>query len=180
MKNASIFHGQGSTSQAYWHPWLRNELKNSGYNVWLPDLPDTDQPDLEKWFAFILHNGKFDNNTMLIGHSSGVPLILSILENIDVRIKKAVLVAGFIKPLGDTPQPILQKQYDWKKIQEHCEEFIVINSDNDPWGCDDKMGKLIADNVGGKFIILHDGHMGSETYNQTYETFPLLSELIRE
>ena len=30
-----------------------------------------------------------------------------------------------------------KERYGWKSIQENVEEFIAINSDNDPWGCDD-------------------------------------------
>jgi len=179
MKNASIFHGHGSTSKSYWHPWLKNELEKLGYAVWLPDMPDTDLPVLKKWLPFTLQNGTYNEETILVGHSCGVSLILSILENIDVKIKKAILVAGFIKPLSNRPYPILQNNYDWEKIKSHCKEFVVINSDNDPWGCDKKMGKLIADGVGGKLIILHDGHMGSESFNQPYKEFPLLLDFVK-
>lgn len=179
MKNASIFHGHGSTSQSYWHPWLKNKLKKSGYTVWLPDLPGTNAPTIEKWLPFALYNGKYNSDTVLIGHSCGVPLVLSILENIDTKIEKAILIAGFSTPLDEKPDPILQKNYDWEKIKKHCREFILINSDNDPWGCDDKQGKVLADNLGGKLIVRHDGHMGSTTYNQPYEKFPLLLELIK-
>ena len=57
--------------------------------------------------------------------------------------------------------------------------MILINSDNDPWGCDDKAGKFIFDNLGGTLIIRHgEGHMGSNTFNQPYREFPLLLELI--
>lgn len=178
MKNASIFHGHGSTSKSFWHPWLRKQLEEQGYNVWLPDMPDTNLPELSKWLPFALKNGTYNSDTVLIGHSCGVPLVFSILENIDVRIKKAILVAGFIKPLDDKPDPILQDSYNWEKIKNNCEKFIVINSDNDPWGCDDKMGELIADNVDGELIILHDGHMGSDKFNQPYKEFPLLLKII--
>lgn len=153
-------------------------MEHHGYNVWLPDMPDTDLPELSKWLPFALENGKYDKETILIGHSCGASLVLSILENVEVRIKKAILVAGFIKPLIDEPDPILQDSYNWAKIKSNCEKFIIINSDNDPWGCDDKMGKLIADNVGGELIILHDGHMGSDKFNQPYKEFPLILKLL--
>ncbi len=56
--------------------------------------------------------------------------------------------------------------------------IVVINSDNDPWKCDDKQGKIMADNTGGKLIVLHEGHMGSLKFDQPYKEFPLLIDLI--
>lgn len=179
MKNVSIFHGHGGTPNSFWFPWLKSELERAGYEVWLPQLPHTENPDLKEWLSFVLEYGKFDEETILVGHSCACPFILSILERIEVKIRKAILVAGFITPLDEKPDPILQESYDWEKIKAHCEEFIIINSDNDPWGCDDKQGRAIFDRVGGTLIIRHgEGHMGSDTFNQPYKEFPLLLRLI--
>lgn len=178
MKNASIFHGHGSNSNSFWHPWLKRVLEKAGWKVWLPDMPNTDSPKLTEWLPFALDNGNFDEETVLIGHSCGASMILSVLERISVKIDLAILVAGFIEPLDNSPDPILQGRYDWDTIKRHCSRFVVINSDNDPWGCDDKMGKKISDAVSGKLIILHDGHMGSDSFNQPYKEFPLLLDLI--
>jgi hypothetical protein len=45
-------------------------------------------------------------------------------------------------------------------------------------GCDDKQGKIMREKLGGELIVLHEGHMGSTTYNQPYKEFPLLLDLI--
>lgn len=179
MKNASIFHGTGGTPDLFWFPYLQSELKSRGFDVWLPQLPQADKPDINVWLPFALSEGRYDEETILIGHSAGCPLILSILENIDSKIKLAVLVAGFTEPLDEKPEPILQKSYDWEKIQSHVENFIFINSDNDPWGCDDKAGRKMFDKLGGTLIIRKgEGHMGSTSFNQPYKTFPLLPALV--
>jgi predicted alpha/beta hydrolase family esterase len=67
---------------------------------------------------------------------------------------------------------------NWPNIRSHAEQFVFINSDNDPWGCDDKQGKIMREKLGGELIVLHEGHMGSTTYNQPYKEFPLLLDLI--
>lgn len=129
---------------------------------------------------FVLKNGKFVSETILIGHSAGTPLILSILENINVKINKAILVAGYARsnPKNE-PQPILQEKYNWNKIKNNVRDIIFINSDNDPWGCDDKQGRYMFDNLGGTLIIRHgEGHMGSDYFNQPYKEFPLLEKLL--
>lgn len=73
----------------------------------------------------------------------------------------------------------MKSSYDWNKIKNNAKKYITINSDNDPWGCDDKEGRKIYEKVGGMQIVLHgEGHMGSDSFNQPYKEFPLLVKLI--
>lgn len=178
MRNAIILHGTGSSPNHFWHPWLKDELEREGFSVWVPQLPDAEVPVLSKWLPFVLENGKIDKETVLIGHSAGCPLILSILENLNIRIPKVVLVAGFGRRIGEKDQ-ISQTSYDWEKIKNNVSEIIYINSDNDPWGCDDREGRFLLENLGGIQVILKgEGHMGSEKFHQPYKQFPLLLKLI--
>ena len=108
----------------------------------------------------VMQQFPLDKDTILVGHSAGAPLILALLEKSNQKIHKAVFVAGFSEQLAGDPDLILQESYDWQKIKEHAHSFIIFNSDNDPWGCD-------------------DGHFGSITMNQPYKDFPeLLSEVL--
>ena len=180
MKNAIILHGTGCNPSSFWQPSIKRFLEKKGYNVWVPVLPAADKPDLKKWLPFVLRGGKFNKDTILIGHSAGSPLVLSILEKISVTIYKAILVAGYtkIKSKDDNPL-ILQKQYDWKKIKKNVKDIIFINSSNDPWGCDDKEGLFLFKHLGGTLIIREgEGHMGSDTFKQPYRIFPLLEKLL--
>lgn len=182
MKTAIILHGTSCTPQSFWLPSIKKFLEKEGYDVWVPQLPDADTPNLKKQLPFVLKDGNFTGETILIGHSAGCPLILSILENINVRVAKAVLVAGYARPKGKgkKPEAILQKKYDWKKIKHNVKEIILINSDNDPWGCDDKEGRYMFDHMGGiQMILPGEGHMGSDKFKQPYEEFPLLERLLR-
>lgn len=181
MKNAIIFHGTGCNPKSFWQPYLAKELKDKGYKVWIPALPDVDHPSLQTWLPFVLDKGDFSEKTVLIGHSAGSPLILSILEHISVTVKKAILVAGYSRPKGVNmeKEPILQESYNWEKIKSHAKEFYFINSDNDPWGCTDVEGKYMLDHLGGTLIIKKgEGHMGSDLYHQPYKKFPLLVKLV--
>lgn len=180
MKNAIILHGTSSTPNSFWFPYLKTELEKIGYQVSVPALPDADHPDLKKWLPAALKE-KFTSKTVLIGHSAGAPLILSILENIDLKVRQAILVSGYARPKGKNPEPeaILQDKYDWQKIKSNVTNLVFINSDNDPWGCNGVEGKYMQDNLGGRLIIKKgEGHMGSDSFNQPYKKFPLLLELI--
>jgi len=181
MKNAVIFHGSGTVPNAVWHPWLKKELEKKEYKVSIPTLTTDDPAPLDVWLPLALKE-HYDDETVIVGHSSGAPLILSVLENINVKVKKAILVAGFITPLpiDNGKNPILQEKYNWEKIKRNAGEIIMINSKNDPWGCNDKQGKAIAEKVGGKLIVNNEGHMGSQAFNQPYKEFPLLLQLIEK
>lgn len=179
MKNAIILHGTGDTPDLFWFPYIKEKLEEKGFEVWLPQLPNAEKPNLKDWVPFILENGKFTEETVIIGHSAGAQIILSLLEKIDVKIKKVILVSGYAKPLPKTDNdPKNQDEFNWDKIKGKAVEFIFINSDNDPWKCTNVQGKIMADNLDGKLIVMHDGHMGSQTYNQPYKEFPLLAILI--
>jgi len=181
MNNVVILHGTGETKESFWFPWLTKALEERGYTVSLPQLPDADNPDLKNWLPVALEE-TYTPETVLIGHSAGGPLQLSVLENIDLPIKQTIIVAGYAKIEGKTPEtePVLQESYNWSRIAKNCGELILLNSDNDPWGCTDSEGRYILDNVGkGKLIVMKgEGHMGSDTFNQPYKEFPLLLKLI--
>lgn len=181
MKNAIILHGTGGTPKSFWMGGIATFLKRKGYKVWAPQLPNADKPDLKSWLPFVLENGIFNKDTLVIGHSSGCPLILSILENIDVQINKAILVAGFGRKLrGDKKLlDIQQKTYNWKKIKNNVKDIVFINSSDDPWTIDHKEGLFLFEKLGGTLIIREgEGHMGSDSFKQPYKKFPLLEILL--
>jgi uncharacterized protein len=180
MKNAVILHAMGNFPNDHWYPWLKRELEQKGYEVWVPQLPDTNTPSIKVWVPYIVNNGKFTENTVIIGHSAGAAVILSLLEELKIKIAQAILVAGFpFYPGGD---PIVKFSYDWEKIRNNVGEMIFINSDNDPYGHDDEDGRIMLDLLdkekSAQIIMKGQGHMGSNEFNQPYPKFPLLLRLI--
>ena len=180
MKNVIILHGTDETDKSFWLPYIKTKLENKGYHVSIPLLPDADKPDIKKWLPKAL-NEKSTTETVLIGHSAGCPLILSILENLDIKINQAILVSGYARRKGTFEKElILQDGYNWAKIKNNVKELILLNSDNDPWGCTDAEGRYIIDRLGtGKLILMKgEGHMGSDRFKQPYKEFPFLLKLI--
>jgi len=154
-------------------------LEERGYEVWLPSLPNPEFPNRAEWLPFLFENGKFTEETVIIGHSAGAQIILSLLEKLDAKVKQVILVSGYAKALRKNMESEKNvDDYNWEAIKPKCDNFIFINSDNDPWTCDDTQGRIMFDNLGGMQIVLHEGHMGSNFYNQPYKKFPLLLKLI--
>jgi hypothetical protein len=179
MKNALILHGTGCNPNSFWQPSIKKFLENQGYEVKVPALPDTDIPDLKKWLPVAL-DFNFNEETIIIGHSAGTPTVLSVLENIDTTIHKAILVASYSRMKNDDDNSlILQENYNWKKIKKNVKDIIFINSSNDPWGCNTEEGFELFKHLGGTLIIREgDGHMGSDSFKQQYTNFPLLEKLL--
>ncbi len=176
MLKAIIFHGTGGTPDDFWYKSVAEQLTARGYQVEIPAYPDINKEPIAAFLPKVLAAHQIDQDTVLIGHSAGVPLILAIGEHLAFR--QAIMVAGFSEPYDGVEQdPILQTSYDWDKIKQNCPDFYFINSDNDPWSCDDVQGRKMFDKLGGTQIIKHDGHFGSHGAKQEYPTFNLIVRL---
>ncbi len=179
MKNAIIFHGTDDNPDRYWYKWLGKELEKDGYKVEIPYNPTINKESIDNFLPKVLKQHTFDKETLLIGHSAGGPLVLSILEHINVQIAKAVFVAGYCThPDDQMEDPVLQEKYNWEKIKQNVKEIVFINSVNDPWNCNDTQGRMMFDQLGGIQVILNDEHFGSLPKGQVYDTFPLLRTLV--
>ncbi len=180
MKKAVIFHGTDCKPEDYWYQWLGKQLETKGYVVEVPYYPGINHEPIGVFLPKVLAAHKFDEETVIIGHSAGGPLLLSILESINVRLPQAILVAGYSRRMpGEENDVVLQASYNWEKIKANVQDIVFINSVNDPWGCNAEQGRYMFDKLGGTQIIRNDGHFGSTTYNQPFPTFELLSKLIQ-
>jgi predicted alpha/beta hydrolase family esterase len=186
MKTAFLLHGTGgSDTDYYWFGDIKQYLESKGYTVWWPLLPHTEKPNLYETTEYLLHNAPaLDGETVIIGHSSACPVIAHYLQfqDYDKIIDKAILVSGFYKPLDDEGESALMLPkipFAFDQVKMHAKEIVLINSDNDPWGCDDKQAIRVAEKLGARFILAPgQGHMGSTTFNQPYREFPLLKKLL--
>ncbi len=178
-----LLHGtQGSATDYFWFGHLRDHLAGRGFEVYWPLLPHTEHPEVEETVTFLHGNlPLLDESSIVIAHSSGCPLLLSYLERHPTTIGAIVLVAGFYIPVRDreVSRTVIQPRYDWNRIRSGLGKVVLVNSDNDPWGCDDVQAKPVAAALGGMLLVVPGyGHMGSTKYGQQLTEFPLLEELI--
>jgi len=177
MKNLIALHGTADSPEFMWFPWLKKETEKLGFKVSIPQMPDADCPMLSKWLPAGLKE-RYSKETVIVGHSAGAALILPLLESLSVRVAKAIMIAGYCEPVNSITD-ILPESYDWEKIKSHAKEFYFINSDDDPWHCDDKQGLKMFKHLGGTLILCHgQGHFGSAKFNKPLYKFPLLLSLI--
>ena len=138
MKRAIIVHCWGGNPDYAWYPWLKKGLEAKGYTVAVPEMPDTEEPTLEKWLPVLKKAVDTpDEELLLIGHSLGCITIMRYLESLKEgqKIDKAILVAGFTDQLGYSElDSFFMKLIDFPKIKKRAKNgFAIIQSDNDPY-----------------------------------------------
>jgi len=193
MKNALILHGTSSDHTSNWFPWLERELINLGYEVWTPDLSNADHPNIKRYNEYLLNhyakmgdwsmNWEFNNDSILIGHSSGAVEILGLLNDPnfpdDVKVKACFLVGAFKGDLGWDSLNGMASDFDYERIKNHCPKFIFIHSDDDPY-CPIEETRDLCRQVNGKFKEFKgQGHFSYEG-NPKYDKFPELLEIIKQ
>jgi predicted alpha/beta hydrolase family esterase len=174
--NAVIFHGTGGHPANVWYGWLGERLAARGYQVDLPHYPDLNKEPIATFLPEVLAAHEYGPQTVLVGHSGGAALLLSLLEHLDTQVAQAILVAGYCTPPTSSDEPVLQGSYDWDLVKSHVGELVFVNSWADPYGCDAEQGRAMLNHLGGTQIVRNDGHFGD--WNQDYPTFELLDRLI--
>jgi len=169
-KRVFIVHGWDGYPKEGWFPWLKKELKNRGFEVFVPRLPDSENPRINNWVPKLAEVvGTPDENTYFVGHSLGCQAIARYLENLPEKTKAggAVFVAGFLKELSglekDPESQVIAKHWlgtslDLNKVKSHLKKSIAIFSDDDPWVPLDNQDDF-REKLGSKIIIEHKmGH----------------------
>ena len=132
-----ILHGRNGTSKNYFYPWLKQELEKTGAEVFLPDLPNTQEPNDEEQADYVINNIPLDRNTTIITHSFGGIVAMRILER-GIKIKGLI---QFSTPFsgkfldGKIRQSVtnaIKKGFDLEKIKKQADYFKVVfdTSDN--------------------------------------------------
>lgn len=166
MKRVFIVHGWQGTPEEAWFPWLQKELTQRGFATFIPEMPNTNHPQMMAWVTHVTRvAGTPDANCYFVGHSLGCITILRYLEMLkeNQQVGGAMFVAGFTDDLGiQELTNFFIKPIDWKMIKEHCKNFVAIRSDNDPY-VPFEYGEIFKKNLGAKVITMRNmKHFGND------------------
>ncbi|MEX1995614.1 MAG: alpha/beta hydrolase [Candidatus Saccharimonadales bacterium] len=178
---AVILHGTDNNHNGNWFPWLKDELENLDYEVWVPDLPKSERPNLERYTKFLLSSGWDFKDNLIIGHSAGAVEILHLLENLPKGTKAhtAIMVAVFKGDLGwEVLRDLASVKYDFEKIKENAKNIIVVHSDDDPH-CPIEGAQEIAGELSAKMIVMHGMKHFSLHTDLRFDKFPELLGIIK-
>lgn len=175
-----ILHATGAGPTSHWYPWLKTELEKLGHEVWIPDLPGSDTPQIDKYTEFLLGSGWDFKDNLLVGHSSGSVEIMGLLQALpnDVKIDSGVLVGTFRGDLGWKELHGVDVPFDYRKIKEKADKFIVVHSEDDPY-CPLDDAKWVADELDASLKIFHGmGHFSTKL-DPRFDKFPELLEILK-
>jgi len=124
-----------------------------------------------------------DDDSILIGHSSGAVAILGLLQALpdNVKVDICYLVGSFKDDLGwDTLDGLFETPFDFEKIKQKANRFVFIHSDNDPY-CPLNHAEFLSKKLSGELIVKKgQKHFSISTYGEDYKKFPFLLELIKK
>jgi len=193
MKKAIIVHGWGFTPEDNWYPWLKEKLNEWGFDVVVPEMPESIVPRINAWVEYL--NNLLENSLegiILIGHSIGCQAIIRYLAQTNKKFEKVILVAGWFqldrKVINDEIGkygPIVGEVVDewektpiyFKKAKNNCSDISVLLSSNEPYNCVIENKKVYEEKLGAHVTILENrGHF---TTDDGITEIPEILELIK-
>ena len=143
-------------------PWLKIKLEEKGFEVFAPQMPNTNEPVVEEWIRYISELVSVPNEkTYFIGHSIGCQAIIRYLQTIDQKIGGAIFIAGwFILENLDSEEieiakPWVKNNINFEKLRKISQNYVEIISDNDPFDCFEENKKIFSEKLGAKVIVLN-------------------------
>lgn len=134
-KKVIIVHGNGGcTAYDHWYQWLKRELEKAGVPVIVPTMPDNVQAKASVWLPYFKDILRCDENTIIIGHSSGAVAALRYAE--ENKLLGTMLIGVCHTDLGYESERIsgyYDKLWQWKQIQQNQRWIILVASDDDPF-----------------------------------------------
>jgi uncharacterized protein len=130
---AIIIHGNGGcTAGDIWLPWLERELTALNIDVVNQTFPDNIKARADIWLSHLESLGA-DENTILIGHSSGAVAAMRYAES--HRLLGSILVGVCHTDLGDSFEAAsgyYRSPWQWDRIRANQQWIAIYNSTDDP------------------------------------------------
>lgn len=151
MAKVYLIHGWGGSSKDAFFPWIEEELKKREFEVKSFDMPNTNEPKIEDWVLYLEKNiQEVGEQTYFIGHSIGCQTIMRFLEKLHKHQKIAgcVFVAPWFDLINLQPEemaiahPWINSKINSERVLDHCNNFLTIFSNNDPYVSLDEFKKF--------------------------------------
>lgn len=183
MKTAIILHGTLGSPSGNWFRWLKKELEARDINVWLPQLPHAEQPSLHEWVEFVEKECPFavNDQTLIVGHSSGAILSLIIAQHSSQPIGSIAAVSVFHDNSLDWEpnNKLFDIDFEWEAICTNVKKLLFLHSDNDPY-VPINQAQFVADNCQAELVVIPgQGHFNIEQSSE-YKEFPKLLEIMQQ
>lgn len=183
MKRIFMIHRWSGGPNSDWRPWLKAELEKEGYQIFVPNMPGTEVPIIEKWVNYLEEIvGIPDDQTFFIGHSIGCQTILRYLQKIHTPIGGALFVAGWFRlehledeEAKEIARPWMETPIDTEKIKRILPKSTLIISDNDPYNAFEENVQRFKE-INSEIVVLQNaGHI---TAKDGFSEAPIIKDMM--
>ena len=177
-----MVHGNGETEDwtkpRSWFPYLIEEFDKLGLTSEAPLMPEPEIAPMNVWLPYLEKDVGVDENTILIGGSSGAVAALRYAET--HKVKGLILAAASYTDLGDEVEKqsgYFNKPWDWEKIKANTDWIVQFHSKDDPLVPFEE-GEYIHQQLDSEFTVFENkGHL-SKSMDGIIE-FPEIVEIIK-
>lgn len=128
-----LIHGNQTLRWSYaWLPWAKKTLENEGFEVIAETFPDSIIAREKYWIKFLEKIVRPDENTILVGHSSGALCAMRFAEK--HAILGSILVSAAHTDLGDELEKqsgYFDRPWDWEAIRRNQQWIVQFSSTDD-------------------------------------------------
>lgn len=146
-----LLHGLEGSGPTHWQTWLAARLREKGLEVSFPDLPEADNPHLDRWLVALDEalEPLPPAETTVICHSLGSLLWLHHAARSPTQpVARALLVAPPQPDIDDPQSPGFRPvPLDRDGVAAAAGETLLVCSTDDPW-CPPETSRRIGDETG--------------------------------
>lgn len=170
---AILIHGYKASPNMNFWPWLAAELRNRGFEVIIPELPNSAEPDRDLWNTALLESIRtLTDKDIIVGHSLGGASALRFLEAAEARTTPhaCVLISTPWLIRDERFRGFFLSEFDYDVLMWRASKFAVIHAKDDPTIPLDH-GQRYADVFHAKFVTPEEGgHFQGEKYPVILDT----------
>ncbi|XP_043552029.1 serine hydrolase RBBP9 isoform X1 [Chiloscyllium plagiosum] len=127
--------GVGDVEHSNWYKWVKDNLNQiPDFQCLLQNMPDSLTARKTIWLPFMEKTLQCDEQTVIIGHSSGAAAAMRYAET--HRVYGIVLVSAYTSDLGDANEQesgYFCSPWQWEKIKSNCNHIVQFGSNDDPF-----------------------------------------------
>ncbi|KAM3865414.1 serine hydrolase RBBP9 [Diretmus argenteus] len=127
--------GAGDVERCNWYGWARKQIiKIPDMRCLLKNMPDPVTARESVWLPFMEEELGCDEETVIIGHSSGAAAAMRYAET--HRVFGIILVGAYISDLGDENEResgYFGRPWEWERIRGNVGHIIQFGSSDDPF-----------------------------------------------
>ncbi|XP_024299438.1 serine hydrolase RBBP9 [Oncorhynchus tshawytscha] len=127
--------GAGDVERSNWYGWAKKQInKIPDVTCLLSNMPDPVTARESIWLPFIQEELQCDEETVIIGHSSGAAAAMRYAETHNVF--GLILVGAYTSDLGDENEResgYFSRPWEWEQMRRNVGHIVQFGSTDDPF-----------------------------------------------